>query len=450
MTVRRPRLTHIKGAHIIGRTYLERNIFEHISAGASLVLEGDGGAGKNRLVAHYLLERSKDAVTIDIIGRSVPLFGGPHRVFGSALDFPGPPPGDAPRILWIDEANRHNLGFLRQKTREFDQILLTWSMTQGFRLPEWLIDELRPRALVTRLNQDMRADSINSGSIAARFGHAKLFEPVFAPLRRQPFIYSRAEADPLSTALAVIKTAVRYASVPRTILVLAHREETLLYLKEIAPQFPCPPIRTVTSAQMQGQDASIVIYPTAEEELDVDSPDGGLFDLEVLSRRARTKLHVIMQTRSLIAYAQTSFIHQPFEPEYSNFIDFIMNSGFAVEATGPTITLYDERTLGPSLLLITVDPAEEQQGRVEAARLAAAAFQRKIPAVVISRQKLRNRIFHPEDPAIARALAGAVRKDPHNLVAELEENPTILPDMRQRYQSKASAEKTKAAESIML
>lgn len=432
------------------RTAQEQHFMMLLAAGKHMIIDGDGGAGKNRLVGQYLFERSRTGIAIDIIGRPVSLLGQNHRVFQSTASYRFDRPKDEPFVLWIDEANRHDLDFLQDQVGDLSQLIITWSKLQGYQLPKWLLKFAATAVEQKVLFQNMRSDRASNASLAARFTAEPISEPLYAPLRRQTHILSRAESDPLSTALAILTIAVRYARDKRSLLALVSRPDTLVLLGDLAPQFPCPPIKTVRSNQIQGQDASILIYPTAEETPDPNQPDGGLFELEILTHRARARTHVIMQSPSLMAYAAINDVHAPFASQYARFIDYLMSQGYVVDALDHMVTLYDPATFFPQLVILAVpdnpSPLEIHENR----RLIAASFSRKIPIAYLAKSKLLNDRFHPESPAIQRALSGAPRLAPRNGISEFVQEPHIITDLRQRYQSTAAPEKTRKAESLMI
>ena len=420
-----------------GRTAEELKVVTALVCGDDVIIEGGGGAGKNRIVGHYLAERSRTPIQIDVVGRPVDLFR-PARLVEVA-DIAGLPHADSiPAILWIDEANRYDLRPVIPALPNYDQVILTWSYGQGHLISAAFEEAMRPRSSQHfRLQQNIRASRPPTGSLPSFLGEAPAYEPTFSSLERRPFNITQAPADEISTALAISVIAVRYALSKRPILVVAERERTISILRELGRQMPFPRLRVITAAQLQGHDESIVIYPSAEAEPDTRAPID-VHSLEVLATRARRKFHLIVQGPTAAAYVPDDVFHMPLSPDYQRFFTHVMAQRFVLEPRRQSIMLYDDVTLTTAILLVLYSPEDPPESAHEARRLLIAALSRKIPAAALDIRQLHDDVFDPKNPQLAAALQNAVRQKPGRRHGEMVLYPPIIEDLRLRPAQRAS------------
>ncbi|WP_204308696.1 hypothetical protein, partial [Citrobacter freundii] len=86
----------------------------------------------------------------------------------------------------------HDLDFLQDQVGDLSQLIITWSKLQGYQLPKWLLKFAATAVEQKVLFQNMRSDRASNASLAARFTAEPISEPLYAPLRRQTHILSRA------------------------------------------------------------------------------------------------------------------------------------------------------------------------------------------------------------------------------------------------------------------
>jgi hypothetical protein len=427
----RPPLPVFKSHWLDGRTDEEFRILLDLSAGADVVIEGGGGAGKNRIVGHYLAERSHDAIAIDIVGRPTGLFRQPRIVTIDALpslDHDMSMPG----ILWIDEANRYDLREASRVFSRYNQVIMTWSYGQGHMITEEAARVLSDRGgRHHRLQQNIRSTRPATGTLASLLSDMPVYEPVFATLERHPFNMTSAPSDPVSTALAISVVAVRYALSSRPLLVVISREETVRILRELGRQIPFPTLRVIGPDQLQGNDENVVIYPSAEAEPDGRAPLD-VHDLEVIATRARHTFHLIVQGPTAAAFAPTEWFHMPLAETYSRFYSHLLGKGLVVEPRRQSLMLYDTETMSSALLLVLYHQDDTPAERHEARRLTIAALSRQVPASAINGDVLTNERFDPANRQLAAALAIAVRQKPGRRHADVDLSRTTIEDLRLR------------------
>lgn len=411
-----------------GATAAELSALLALFAGYSVIIEGQAGSGKNRVVGRYLLAKSRSITQIHIVGRPITTLCSTRYIdiadLGRDEDASGPVD-----ILWIDEANLHDLSGLERCHARYGQIILTYSSDQGFLLGENLNALLKDRSVYPlRLQQNIR--SIRSGRAQLKdvLEDPPVYEARFGAIERRMVNLTHADEDPFSTALAIHMIAARYANGKIPIMVVVSRPETLMFLREIGKQIPSPLMETIHPENLQGNDGVVFIYPTAEASSRVMD----IFDLEVLSTRSRKKIHIIVQCQTGAVFADSEFIHAPFSKDMSLFFEFIWRQGFVAEPRRNSIMLYDATSFTSSLLLVVYDNAASPSDLFECGRLLIAGLSRKLPASAVPVDILRNDHFREDDPRLLAALQTAVRPAVGHHTAEFVLRPDAASDLRGR------------------
>ncbi len=412
-----------------GATIAEMRALLALFAGYSVVIEGQAGSGKNRIIGRYLLARSRSLKQIDIVGRPIMTLC-PTRYLDVAdlgKDENGRGQAD---VLWIDEANLHDLSGLERCHHRYNQIILTYSSDQGFILGEDVDALLKGRALYpVRLHQNIRTVRSGRAQLKDVIEDAPVYEPHGGVMiERRMFNLTRADEDPFSTALAVHMIAVRYANSGSPIIVVAHRPETLRFLQELGKQIPSPLMEIIHPDKIQGNDGTIFIYPTAEGT----SRPLDIFDLEVVASRARLKLHLIVQGPVPAIFADPEFIHAPLSQHMSRFFDFVRQKGFVAEPRRHSVMLYDAVSFSAALLLVVYDNSAAPGELHECRRLLISALTRGLPATAVPVEILRNEYFREDDPRLLNALKTLVQPSVGYHHADAVLHPSAAVDLRRR------------------
>ena len=387
-----------------GATADELSTLLALFAGYSVIIEGQAGSGKNRIVGRYLLAKSVSARQIDIVGRPITTLCPARYLNINELGVEDEPASPID-ILWVDEANLHDLTALKRCHQRYSQIILTYSSDQGFALGEDLADALRDKPLyAVRLQQNVRSTRSARATLKDIIEDAPVYEPGYGSIERRSINLTTAEEDSFSTALAIHMIALRYANAGSPMVVVAQRPATITFLRELGKQIPSPLMEIVHPDKLQGNDGSVFIYPTAE----ASARSLDLFDLEILATRAKRKTHIIVQGASGAVFADPEFIHAPFRPDMSRFFRHVQERGFIAEPRRHSIMLYHSTTFTSALLLIIYDSAAAPRDIHECRRLLLAALSRKTPAAAVPIEVVLNDYFRNDDPRLVAALRTAV------------------------------------------
>ncbi len=398
MRVRPQRLRPTGQLPQVALSHDDLRAFAHLECGEDLILEGDGGAGKNRLVSIYLTQRaSLDDVAVHIVGR----WDGPVlstiRVFKSLHDWRSAQHPEGPCVLWIDEANKHDIDAVDWQDLGYDQMIFTYSRTQGYELPLGVFAAIQGRGSAVTLLQDYRSVMRGRHDLQSLLGPPRTFLPAGDRFKRGRVFFTRASSEPLITAIVILAIAAQ-CSWQNRILVVVERPETEELCRRLEIFFQGPPLELLRYDQLQGKEAETVILPTAEALSLADRTDGLLFELEVISKRARSHMHVIMQGPSIIPWAFDDDLSMPFNPEFSDFFGAVRSRNCFADIVGNHIAIYDAQGR-LSRLVIVFDSTDPGKSAQDVAVMAVECEKNGLPFVVVPKKKLLNGAFFAGDYA---------------------------------------------------